>query len=71
MRTATQTAVGSIPAQFDGPGQDRVTLLELVNAVSDVTDNDEEVVATIVSMLRSGRVELCGNFKDHPSSDFS
>ena len=26
MRTATDTTVGSIPARFEGPGRDRVTL---------------------------------------------
>jgi hypothetical protein len=44
----------------------QVTLLELVEAVSDVTDNDVEVVATVLHMLRSGRVSLCGNFRGVP-----
>jgi hypothetical protein len=40
-----------------------VTLLELVKAVSDVSDSELEVVATVVHMLRSGSVRLRGNFK--------
>jgi len=40
-----------------------VTLLELVQAVSDVTRSDVEVVATVLYMLESGRVRLCGNFR--------
>jgi len=40
-----------------------VTLLELVQAISDVTRNDVEVVATVLYMLESGRVRLCGNFR--------
>ena len=40
----------------------RVTLLELVEAVSAVTDDDKEVAATVLSMLLRGRVRLCGNF---------
>ena len=39
------------------------TLLELVRAVSDVTDDDREVVATVSHLLRSGRVRLVGNFR--------
>lgn len=45
-----------------------VTLLQLVEAVADVTDSEAEVVATVVYMLRSGRVRLCGNFRDQPIS---
>ena len=40
------------------------TLLELVRVVSEVTEDDREVVATVMEMLRSGRVRLCGNFRD-------
>ena len=71
MRTAAHTAVGSSATQSEGQGPERVTLLELVDAICEVTDDDKEVVATVISMLRSGRVELCGNFRGHPLSDFS
>lgn len=40
-----------------------VTLLELVTAVSEVADNEREVIATVVHMLASGRVRLCGTFR--------
>ncbi len=40
------------------------TLLELVRVVSEVTEDDREVVTTVMEMLRSGRVRLCGNFRD-------
>jgi hypothetical protein len=40
------------------------TLLELVQSIGEITSNDEEVVATVIYMLRSGRVRLCGNFRD-------
>jgi hypothetical protein len=46
------------------------TLLALVSAVSEVTRDDREVVATILHMLRSGEVRLCGNFRNHPIEDF-
>ncbi len=46
------------------------TLLALVRAVGEVTQDDREVVATILHMLRSGEVRLCGNFRNHPVEDF-
>jgi len=41
----------------------RSTLLELVNAVSDCAENDAETVATVVHLVNSGQVQLCGNFR--------
>ena len=40
-----------------------VTLLELVKAVSEVTESDTEVVATVVDMVNGGHVCLIGNFR--------
>jgi hypothetical protein len=52
------------PAQPDRPRD--LTLLELVRAVSEVTDDEREVVATVLYLLRSGHVRLCGNFRNVP-----
>jgi len=52
------------------PEVEQCTLLELVEAVSDVTDDDAEVVATVVHMLRVGSVCLTGSFHGEPISDF-
>ena len=41
-----------------------MTLLELVKAVSDHARSEAEVIATVVHLVNSGRVRLCGNFKD-------
>jgi hypothetical protein len=41
----------------------RCTLLELVKAVSDYAETDTETVATVVHLVNSGRVQLCGNFR--------
>ena len=46
------------------------TLLALVRAVGEVARDDREVVATILHMLRSGEVRLCGNFRNAPIEDF-
>jgi hypothetical protein len=52
------------------PGCDDYTLLELIEAISEVTEDDREVVATVLHMLASGRVRLCGNFRDEPLESF-
>jgi hypothetical protein len=39
------------------------TLLELVQTVGELTENDREVVATVIELLHSGRVRLIGNFR--------
>ena len=38
------------------------TLLDLVRAVHAVADSEEEVVATVVHLVNSGQVQLCGTF---------
>jgi len=41
----------------------RTTMLELVMAVSESAADDREVVATVVHLVNSGMVQLCGNFR--------
>jgi hypothetical protein len=41
-----------------------VTLWELVWAVSEVADDEREVVATVAHMLCSGSVRVVGNHRD-------
>ena len=40
-----------------------MTLLDLVKVVSDHARSEAEVIATVVDLVNSGRVRLCGNFK--------
>lgn len=40
----------------------KTTLLNLVQTVSDYATSDAEVVATVVYLINSGKVQLCGNF---------
>ena len=63
MRSAAETVPLEIPVQYQKPEPEPVTLLELVDAVCDVTDDEREVVATVLHMLRSGAVKLRGNFR--------
>jgi hypothetical protein len=69
MRAAAAASLTREPAP-DNRETRVTTLLALVRAVSDVTRDDREVVATILSMLRSGEVRLCGNFRNAPIEDF-
>jgi hypothetical protein len=39
-----------------------VTMLELLNPVTEHTRTEGEVIATIVHMVNSGAVRLCGTF---------
>ena len=39
------------------------TLLELVTTLGELTEDDREVVTTVVELLHSGRVRLIGNFR--------
>lgn len=38
------------------------TMLDLVQAVSEYTTSEKEVVATVAYLINSGRVLLCGTF---------
>jgi hypothetical protein len=40
-----------------------VTLLELVRVLGELTQDDSEVVAVALHMIRSGSVRLCGSFR--------
>lgn len=52
-----QLAVHEIEPTED-TGLPPLTLMELIEAVGEVSDTEEEVVATVTYMLRSGRVQL-------------
>jgi hypothetical protein len=42
-------------------GSRDLTLLDLIQAVSEVAANDQEIMATVADLINSGRVRLCGN----------
>jgi hypothetical protein len=48
-----------------------ITLLELVRTVAEITDDDREIVATVLQMLGSGRFRLCGNLRDVPIEELA
>ena len=51
-------------AEVEARQPETLTLLDLVAAVCDSAETDEEVVATIQSLVATGRVHLIGNFCD-------
>lgn len=53
----------SIPIHSALPEPAEVTLLELVQAICDETNDEHEVVETVRHLLVSGQVRLCGNFR--------
>lgn len=63
--TQTQTRTQATP-RF----RTQTTLLELVAAVSEVAENEAELVATVLELLESGRARLTGNFRDIPIEVF-
>jgi hypothetical protein len=69
MKSSSSSAAVSISWQPVAEAR-ATTLLELVGAVGEITDDDREVVATILLMLRSGEAQLCGNFRNHRVEDF-
>jgi hypothetical protein len=43
--------------------QAQLTLLDLIEAVAEVTDSEAEVVTVVQHLVNSGRVRLIGNFR--------
>ena len=50
------------PGVEDAP--EEVSLYELVEAVAEYSESEREVVATVMHMLRSGRVQLRGSYPE-------
>ena len=71
MNAAATTLPIQSPVELQEAGTKSLTLLELVGSVCDVTEDDDEVVATVLHLLRSGRVRLCGNFRGSSSDELA
>jgi hypothetical protein len=64
------SAAQTVSIQFIDEEEHLTTLLELVRAISEVTSDEREVVATVLHMLSTGRAKLCGNFRGSSVEDF-
>ena len=62
--TAIRRKIAILPTEEVNPMTPPVTctLLDLVQAASNLIEDEQEVVAVVVSLVNSGRVRLCGNF---------
>ena len=58
----TMTRLNRSPASQ--PACVQTTLLELVQALTEVTGDENEIVATVLRMVRQKRVHLNGHFRD-------
>jgi hypothetical protein len=60
--------VNSITQLTRNPGKEQrcvqTTLLELVRALTEVTGDENEIVATVLHMVSQRRVHLNGSFQD-------
>ena len=65
---ATGSASQPLPPSTDAAVN--TTLLELVQTIGEITDNESEIVATVIHMLRSGSVKLIGSFRNTPANQF-
>jgi hypothetical protein len=67
------SAAQAVPVTVDlAPEAPReTTLLEVVRVLGEITTDEREIVATVLWMLSSGRIRLCGNFQGCPIEDFS
>ena len=65
------SAAQALPATVDAPEARETTLLELVHELGEITTDEREIVATVMWMLNSGRIKLCGNFRDCSLEDFA
>ena len=52
-----------VRSQLATETQSQLTLLDLIEAVAEVTDSEAEVVTVVRHLVNSGRVRLIGNFR--------
>ncbi len=56
-------ATHDVRSQLAAETQSQLTLLDLIEAVAEVTDSEAEVVTVVRHLVNSGRVRLIGNFR--------
>jgi hypothetical protein len=50
-------------ARVDRAEESAITLLDLVAALAEVAESDDEILAAVSELINSGRVRLIGNFR--------
>ena len=64
-------AAPSLPIEAQAANPISVTLLEVVRAIGEVTEDDHEVVATVLHLLATGKIRIRGNFRGAGAGDLS
>jgi hypothetical protein len=57
------TPTAGLHSEVDMETQAQLTLLDLIEAVAEVTDSEAELVSVVAHLVNSGRVRLIGNFR--------
>jgi hypothetical protein len=47
----------------EASGESSMTLLDLVAAIADQAETDDEILTAVSELINSGRVKLVGNFR--------
>jgi hypothetical protein len=56
-------STSAVRSEDDMETQSQLTLLDLIEAVAEVTDSEAELVSVVRHLVNSGRVRLIGNFR--------
>lgn len=48
---------------LEASGESSITLLDLVAAIADQAESDDEILTAVTDLINSGRVKLVGNFR--------
>jgi hypothetical protein len=62
--TAPLNACSQAGSEVGTDRQAQLTMLDLIEAVAEVTDSEAELVSTVAHLVNSGRVRLIGSFRD-------
>jgi hypothetical protein len=55
--------VTDMPSEVAMDTQGQLTLLDLIEAVAEVADSEDEIVSVVAHLVNSGRVRLVGSFR--------
>jgi len=61
--TAPLNACSQAGSEVGTDRQPQLTMLDLIEAVAEVTDSEAELVSAVAHLVNSGRVRLIGSFR--------
>lgn len=60
---AQRNAQSGAASEVSTETQAQLTMLDLIEAVAEVTDSETELVSVVAHLINSGRVRLIGSFR--------